>query len=178
MFEQIEALGRPRVLVAPNHFHHMSLPRYRERYPDAWAVAAPGALARLGRKGHAGLRPCADVQPLLPAGTHFLLPEGLKNGEAWLSFDDAGVRTWLVGDAFFNVIRPVTGVFGVAVRLLDVSPGLKLGRTFRWVGIRDTEAYRSFVREAAERERPAKLAFCHGDPLPAADIGERLVEMI
>ena len=46
-FAKVEAFGEPRVLFAPNHFHHMFLARFRERWPGARAVAGGVALGRL-----------------------------------------------------------------------------------------------------------------------------------
>ena len=34
-------MGAPKVLLAPNHFHHVGLPRWIERYPDAIVACAP-----------------------------------------------------------------------------------------------------------------------------------------
>src|SRR5512139_3033840 len=53
----VATAGTPRFLLAPNHFHHLSLARFREQWPDATALAAPRALPRLTGRGHAGLVP-------------------------------------------------------------------------------------------------------------------------
>src|SRR5215470_6123036 len=97
-FARVETLGTPRVLLAPNHFHHLSLARFRARYPEAVAVAAKSALPRLEAKGHRGLRDVMEVEGLLASGSRVLCPEGLRCGETWLSLaDERGQRTLLVG---------------------------------------------------------------------------------
>src|SRR5207237_191820 len=106
-FAQVEALGRPEVLFAPNHFHHLSLPRYVERYPSALAVASSAALPRLRRKGHSTLRPLEESASRLPPGARWLPCAGTRSGEAWLSVPGERGSTLLVADAFFAVTRPV-----------------------------------------------------------------------
>lgn len=164
-FEAVDALGEVRVLVAPNHFHHLSLPRYRERYPNARAVASRGALPRLEKKGHAGLQPLSDAASHLPPDARFIEPEGLKNGEAWLSLPGEGGRTWLVCDAWFHVNRPLTGFPGLILRALRTGPGLCVGATWRMLAVRDRAAYVASARGALDRERPSVIVPSHGDPV-------------
>ena len=42
LFEQIEALGTPTWLIAPNSIHYWYIPDWVERYPDAIVYAVPG----------------------------------------------------------------------------------------------------------------------------------------
>ena len=178
-FSQVEALGTPRVLLAPNHFHHLSLSRFRARYPDAIVVAAKSALPRLQAKGHRGLRDVMEVEGLLPAGGRVLCPEGLRSGEAWLSLaDERGVRTLLVSDAFFHVLRPVKGLAAFFMRRLRTLPGLCIGDTFRWLAVRDRAAYRRWATDVLSREQPRRLAVSHGEILECDDLAQRLVSLV
>lgn len=178
-FSQVEALGVPRVLLAPNHFHHLSLERFRARYPDAIAVAAKSALSRLQAKGHRGLRDVMEVEDLLPAGSRVLCPEGLRSGETWLSLaGENDARTLLVGDAFFHVLRPVKGVPAFFLRRLHTLPGLCIGDTFRWLAVRDRAAYRRWATDVLAREQPRRLAVCHGEILASDDLAQRLISLV
>lgn len=177
-FERIDALGRPGVLLAPNHFHHLGLARFRARYPDALVVAGQGALPRLEAKGHEGVRELAEAEPLLPEGVRLLRCAGVRTGEAWLSFIDEGKRTLLISDAFFNVAAPVTGIAGFMLRRMHAAPGLQLGATFIWLGVRDRAAYCAWVRETLAREAPARLAFSHGEPLEGDDLEAQLTTLL
>lgn len=178
-FSRVEAAGTPRVLFAPNHFHHLSLARFRARYPEAIAVASPSALVRLRAKGHQGLRALADAAPLLPQGARFLACEGLRSGEAWLSFvDDRGRRTLLVGDAFFHVRQRVKGIAGFVLRRLGTLPGLTIGDTFRWLAVSDRQKYRGWATEVIRGEAPRRLAMSHGAVVEQDDLVERLVSLL
>jgi hypothetical protein len=162
-FEKIEKVGAPRVLFAPNHYHHLSLPRFRERYPDARVVAAPGALPRLRAKGHEGLATTGDVR--LPAALRWLVPDGTKSGEAWLAIDGDGGPTWIVCDAFFNEGARLAGLEGHFLRAMKIAPGLCIGGTFTFLCIEDRDAYRAWVLDAIRREEPRRVLFSHGDVL-------------
>ena len=173
----VEAIGRPEILWAPNHFHHLSLPRYRAAWPEALATASPGALARLTRKGHAGLRPVDEASGRLPAGARLLAGPGLKNGEVFLSLPGDGGPTWIVCDAFFNVTVPVTGPMGWFLRATRTTPGLALGQTFRWLAISDERAYRAWLLDTLAAERPRRLIVSHGAPLDGPDTTDRLIAL-
>lgn len=161
----VEAHGRPTLLFAPNHFHHLGLPRFRERWPEARAAAGRLALRRLGARGHATLAATDDVE--LGAGVRWLTPEGTKSGETWLSVDDdpSAGPTWIVCDAFFHEPEPVRGVEGVLLRLTSASPGLCIGKTFTGLCLADKRRYRAWVLDAIAREQPRRVLFSHGQPL-------------
>jgi len=173
-FDRVAAIGEPTILFAPNHFHHLSLARFRERWPNAVAVASDVALPRLRSKGHDGL---ASIGATKLDGARWLACEGTRAGEALVSIDD-GQRTWIACDAFFNVERPVTGVMGLALRALDTTPGLRIGSTFLWMALRDRAAYKKWILARIAEERPTKLFVSHGVAVEGADLPERLARLV
>ena len=98
-FARVEAVGTPRVLLAPNHFHHLSLARFRARYPEVDCRKCEiGEFPRLEAKGHRGLRDVIEVEGLLPSGSRVLCPGGgfapAKPGCPWGSTSAARARFW------------------------------------------------------------------------------------
>jgi hypothetical protein len=162
-FARVEAFGQPRILFAPNHFHHLSLARYRQRWPAARVVAGSVAIPRLQRLGHDTVQHVATVTELLPKGSRWLECAGTRAGETILSLPGDDGPIWIACDAFFNVARPVTGAAGIVLRTLRATPGLAIGDTFKWVAVRDRTAYRSWMLQALERERPTELWMSHGE---------------
>jgi hypothetical protein len=175
---RVAAIGEPRVLFAPNHFHHVGLQRFRARFPRAIAVATAGATPRLRGKGHDGLQGLSETIQLLPSGARWLECEGTKNGEAWLSLPGAAGRIWIVCDAFFHMTRAVTGAMGLGLRALGVGMGLRVSRSFRWVGVASRPTYCRWALAAIDREQPRTIFGSHGEPLTAADLPERLADAI
>jgi len=176
-FERVLAVGEPRVLFAPNYFHHLSLARFRERWPEARVVAGRAAVPRLRRLGYTYVEPVDDQVPL-PAGGRLLECEGTKAGETLVSLPGPRGRTWIVCDAFFHVTRPVTGAMGLALRATKATPGLAIGQTFLWLALKDRRRYRQWATETIEHERPTALWLSHGDTVEGDDLPERLVGLV
>jgi len=174
--ELASQLGAPRVLLAPNHFHNLSLTKYAELFPDAVTVAGDGARPRLAKKGHAHVRDLGSAT--LPSHVRLLPCEGLKTGETWLVVEHEGHRTLVVCDAFFNVDGACTGFEGFMLRRLRTVGGLRLGRTFGWLAVSDKKAYRKWACETLERERPTTMAFSHGAPLRDEHGWKRCIELV
>lgn len=168
----VERVGAPRVLVAPNHYHHLSLDRFGAMWPEAIKVASDDARPRLAKQGRTGLQPLSSAS--LPDGVRLLPAPGTKTGETWLLVED----TLVVCDAFFHVPGPLSGAMGLALKALRTAPGLCLGRTFVWLGMKDRAAYRAWAREVLEREKPKVIAFSHGAPLRDPDGWKRCAELV
>lgn len=173
--EKVTSLGTPRLLFAPNHYHHRSLGRYVARFSSATSVASRQAIPRLVAQTSLAIQPLDEVP--LPAGMRWLVPDGTKNGEAWLAVDEDDGTTWIVCDAFFNEERPLVGVEGAFLRLLKIAPGLCVGATFTLLCLSDKPRYRAWVQDALERERPRRILFSHGSPLDA-DATPKLAERL
>jgi hypothetical protein len=176
-FAKVEAFGEPRLLFAPNHFHHLSLARFRERWPDAIAVAGGLALPRLRRLGHEAVARVDEAAAALPQGARWLECAGTRAGETFLSLPIEGRRAWVVCDAFFNIGR-VTGPVGLVMRSLKGGPGLSIGQTFNWVALKDRATYRAWILDALERERPTELWMSHGETVTRDDLPEVLAELV
>ncbi|MBM4369909.1 MAG: hypothetical protein FJ102_27110, partial [Deltaproteobacteria bacterium] len=96
---ELEALGQPTVLLAPNHFHNLGLRGFSERFPGAVAVSTPLARPRLLAKSGVATGGLEALAERLPAGVSVVVPPGTKQGECWLRFDTPSGVAWLVTDA-------------------------------------------------------------------------------
>ncbi|MBX3232254.1 MAG: hypothetical protein KIT84_18925 [Labilithrix sp.] len=166
-FDELRALGDVRWLLAPNHYHHVGIPAYREAFPAARVIASATAARRLRAKGHE-VTTLDTAGVALPGGASFLVGEGTKNGETFVSWPTPEGRVWLVCDAFFNV-PSLTRASGAILRALRTGPGLAIGQTFCWVGVGEKKVYRAWLEGALEREPPKQLLFSHGAPLVLAE---------
>lgn len=173
-YETIEKHGTPEILLAPNSFHHLSLPRYRERYPEARVVAARRALPRLSEKGNKGLEAVEDLQAELPEGMRLLVCEGTKTGETIVSVPSDSGRTWIVCDAFFNVAGPIKGAQATLLKLLKTAPGFSIGTTFWLLALKNTQAYLQWLKARLDEDQPTRMLFSHGEPLEGEDLPERI----
>jgi len=176
VFDQVEAHGTPRLLVIPNHFHNLAIRRFRERYPEARVVAHTEALPRLRRKGHERIDSIETARDQLSPHLELVTPEGTKNGEIWLL--ERGAKPELaIGDAFFNLSGPLTGLVGWFMRVAKGAPGLCIGQTYRWVGLQDEPLYKRWLIEWVQREQPQTIHFCHGVALTGPGTPKALIEL-
>lgn len=170
----LEQLGPVRVLLAPNSFHHLGLPEYHERFPEAALVASAPAAARIGKKTGLEFQPLDEAAAALPEGVTVLEPPGLKTGEVWLRVETSRGLAWVVTDAFFNLEDNPTGGMGLACRLLAVTPGLRVSRTYTMLAVADKAEHRAWLYQQLERDRPRLLIPAHGRVLEADDLADRL----
>jgi glyoxylase-like metal-dependent hydrolase (beta-lactamase superfamily II) len=174
---QLRALGEPRFLLAPNHFHHLGLGEHLSRYPAATVVASGVARPRLSARVSAQVGELAPLRAALPAHAELLEPPGLKNGEVWLSVRTRRGLALVVSDAFFNLPQHVGGLIGLFCRLTGVTAGLRIGGTFLLVGIGDRPAYRTWLKARLEAAPPRILVPGHGEVVEDEGLGQRLLEL-
>jgi hypothetical protein len=165
-FAQIEKHGTPEVLFAPNAYHHVSLEKFRARWPDAIACASAHSLERLTKKGHPGLRDAATAP--LPTDGKLLVAESA--GETFLKVSDE----LLVCDAFANFTRPITGIVGLAMKLFHVTGGVAIGSPFKHFIVSDRAKYKAWLLSMLDREQPKTIHFSHGEPITGPDVVHRL----
>jgi hypothetical protein len=182
-FEAVEALGRPTVFVAPNHYHHMSLKRFRERWPDVPAIASPTAQGRLARLGYDGLVAPGMANDVL-GDVHAVACEGTKSGELWLTFSGASNEsskeetTLVCCDAFFNVSAGLDWPASWIMQALRSYRGLSLGRTYGWFAVGDAPTYVRWATSRLEALAPTRLVVSHGDAVSDEALASRLMKLI
>ena len=176
VLDRIAKVGRVGWLIAPNHFHHLSLAAFRARFPDARVVASERAIVRLGSQGHRDLR--AIERETLPAGVSAHVAEGTRSGETFLSYVHEGKKTLVVCDAFFHVNTPVRGLVGAFLHASKTTPGLKVGRTFKYMALSDVRAYRRWAEQTICAIAPDRVLFSHGEPLEGAGVSDALLRAI
>lgn len=176
--EALLAVGRPAILLAPNHYHHLGLSEFRERYPGARCVCSEIARPRLARQGPHVFEPLGALAALLPDEARLLEPPGTRNGEVWLEVDTADGPVWVVCDAFFNVPRHPRGAIGLFCRLTGTTPGLRIGATWKWLALRDRARYAAWVLERLRDRPPAGLIVSHGVAAGGPELAARMIDLV
>jgi len=174
---ELAAIGRPAFAIAPNHFHNLGLGEYADAYPGVAIVSSPTAARRLKHRCRRDVHDLSLLRGALPAHLSLLVPPGTRAGELWLSIESAAGRAWAVGDAFFNVARTPRTPIGLLLWILGISPGLRIGASFRWL-VRDRAGYARWLLDAIATQRPTTLIPCHGDILSDAQLPDRLTRLV
>ncbi len=176
--EAILGVGRPSVLLAPNHYHNLGLPEFAERYPGVRCVCSETARPRLVRQTGLTFEGLPTLATQLPDAAAILAPPGTRNGEVFLTVEGDAGPVWIVCDAFFNVPKHPTGSIGFFTQLFGVTAGLRIGQPFKWIGLRDRAAYAQWILARLHETPPAVLIPSHGVPMQGPDLGARLIALV
>ncbi len=176
--QSLAELGKPALLVAPNHFHYLGLREYLDRHgPDCRTVCSEVASPRIAARSRCQLHPLSALTERLPEHIEVLEPPGLKTGEVWLRIRTGEGMAWVVSDAFFTLARVPRGAMGWFCRLTGTAPGIRIGRTFTTLAVARGGAYRDWLVQAIDRDRPAILIPSHGEIISDAELPSRLREL-
>ena len=172
---EVDRLGKPHFLLAPNAFHNGGIRTWKARYPDVTVVAHPRALKRL-RKQVPGVtfEDLAPLEAALPEGMRVFGPPMAKQGETWVSAKTKDGVAWFVTDAILNESRLPPAPLGLLAWLIGFRVGLMTNPLFKRFFLKDKAAYKAWVAGELDRDRPTLFVPSHGDLLRGADVIERL----
>jgi glyoxylase-like metal-dependent hydrolase (beta-lactamase superfamily II) len=174
-FEQLAKWGTPRFLLAPNHFHNGGIATWKARFPQATVVAHERALPRLRKKvPGVELQDLSALQAALPEGVRLFSPPMAKQGETWVSVKTTEGTAWLVTDGILNETRLPGGPLGLLLRVFGFRTELLTNPFFKRFFLTDKAAYKVWVREELERDRPTLFVPSHGAVLRGPDVADRL----
>ena len=175
---ELKQIGLPRFLLVSNHYHTLGVDDFVSRYPSVRVLCSKVAKQRLTHKLQNPLRHLDTAQEYLPSELQILEPAGTKTGEVWLELQKNNAYAWVVADAFFNLFNHPRGLMNLPARLTQVTAGLQLGKTFRWLAIRDRTAYKHWFERAVTRATPMLLVPAHGDVLQDTELARRLLTLV
>lgn len=152
----LEALGRPAVMVVPHPLHTMDASFYRERYPDIRVIALPDAAARL-RGVSIDAPPEEGIGEL---GLRCHVAPGMRYTEVVLELPVDGGRALLFTDLVTRGRAP-----SLLLRLLGPPGEMGLPRLVKLRQIKDKPAIRGFFDRLADGDELRLLLCSHGPPI-------------
>ena len=130
-FADLNAFGKVAAVVAPNGFHYLGQPQWKERFGDARFFAPPAAVERISNKSKVTMPEFEDI-----AGLSELLGDDVgvrpaphtKCGEAWAwARTSDGGFAWYGSDVFNNMPEfRGPWLFKLAMKLTGSIPGYKM----------------------------------------------------
>lgn len=160
---QVEALGKPRVLIVPNRFHRHDASRFKERYPEIRVLAPKPAREQVEKV----IDVWADCEEVLPTmGTECLVPTGLKSGELVYRVPcDDGRHGLVFCDALFNH-ADLPGLSGWFFKRITRSTGhFGITGLGRMLMLEDGPAFAGFLRALADERSLAAISVAHGEAI-------------
>jgi hypothetical protein len=163
---EIEAWGKPTVLLVPSGYHRIDPARFKERYPQLKIYAPKGSAQRVAEK--VAVDGTFDD---LPQNDEVAIEriEGIRDAEAAVRVTSDDGVSLLLCDAVFNMKhRP--GFSGLVLRMVGSSGGPKVTNIFRLAVLKDKEAFRESLKRLASIPNVKRVLVQHEDPLDAATL--------
>lgn len=173
------ALGSVRALVASNAFHHLGLPAWKARFPDAPVFAPAQSIGRVAAKtGLTGIRPLSEAAAICGERVTLTDMPHYKTGEVLVRIRGADGVAWYVTDVILNLPGlPTHPIARFAFRVTRSAPGLRMNRLAPLFMVKDRPALWRWLRDEVDREPPRWLIPAHGDVVDLSATPTRLRDL-
>ena len=169
-FEDLQRHGPVRALVASNAFHHMGIPEWKRRFPDAAVFAPAQSIARVERQTRLqGIRPLAEAAAIAGPRMELIDMPHYKTGEVLVRIRTDRGLVWYVTDVIMNMpTLPANFIVKLLFKWTGSAPGLKYNNVAPLFMMKDKKALRRWFAEEYRKAPPRWLIPSHGD---IADFG-------
>jgi hypothetical protein len=158
----VEAWGRPAVLLVPNAYHRLDAPAYLARYPDLTVFCPSGSRAKVEEV----VRIDGDYDDFVGDARLALEHlDGVGKVEGVITVRSDSGSTLVFNDAVFNMPHG-RGVPGFIFRHLTGSTGgPRVTRLFRVLAVKDKPALRAHLARLAETPDLKRIVVSHHLPI-------------
>lgn len=165
VFDDLARFGDVRALVASNAFHHLGVPEWKARFPQAGLFAPAQSVARVARRSKLeGIRPIAEAASIAGPDVELIDMPHYKTGEVLVRIRTARGLVWYVTDVIMNLPSlPSNPIVKLMFALSRSGPGLRFNNVAPLFMVRDKAALRAWLVQEFAKEPPAWLIATHGD---------------
>ena len=165
VFGDLSRYGPVTALVASNAFHHMGIPEWKKRFPDAAVYAPVQSIARVERKTKlTGIRPVAEASSAAAPRLELIDMPHYKTGEALARIRSGRGLVWYITDFALNMPKlPAHLVARLLFGLSGSAPGLKFNNIGSLFMVRDKAALKRWLAAKFDENPPRWLIATHGN---------------
>ncbi|HVN35314.1 MAG TPA: hypothetical protein VMU96_08670 [Casimicrobiaceae bacterium] len=165
VFGDLARYGPVRALVAPNAFHHLGIPEWKARFPDAAIFAPAQSIARVERQTSlAGIHPVAEAGSITGPALELIDMPHYKTGEVLVRITTERGIVWYVTDVIMNMPElPRHPIAKLVFRASGSAPGPRFNNIAPLFMMRDRAALRRWLCEEFRRAPPTWMIAAHGD---------------
>jgi len=164
VFDELQSYGPVRALVATNAFHHLGIPKWKARFPDAQVFAPAQAVARVSQKTGLAVRPLAEAAEIAGGGLDLVDMPHYKTGELLLKIDTPRGLAWYVTDVIMNLRElPANPIARIMFKLSRSAPGLRFNNIAPVFMMSDKRALRRWLADEWLKSPPRWLIPAHGE---------------
>lgn len=179
-FAELERYGRPSVILAPNPFHHLGIPEWTKRYPEAKRFASGATAARIAKKypGVPAFEPLSKLGQVCPTDVIVLEPPGMRVPDVMLRVATPSGWLWSFNDTVMNIPKLPGGFFGKLMQWTNSGPGFKVARFFTMFGVKEKKRFKDWWLGELKQATPSKVVVGHGAPVLDASIAQQMPDMV
>ena len=155
LMKEIEAFGRPKVLVVPSGFHRLDAKVFKQRYPEVKVMCPAGARGKVEQVVRVDAT--YDGQPFDEDVRIYHL-DGTKDREGVLEVKSEGGTTVVLNDAVNNLPK-MGGLFGF---LLSPTGRPCVPRIARWTMVKDKAKVKAALEAVAATANLKRVIVSHG----------------
>jgi hypothetical protein len=160
---QLDALGKPSIMIVPHGGHRMDAPFYKARYPEIRVVAPSAARAKIEQVIKVD---ATSEEALSSLGVRVHALDGWRHGELAYEMDTPAGKLLVASDVLANADAPPgLGGWFVAKIAGGVSGRLGVPRIMRVSMLKDKEAARASLQKLAAMADVKLLTVSHGNAL-------------
>ena len=165
VFDDLAKYGRVAALVASNAYHHLGIPEWKRRFPDAAIFAPAQSIARVERKTKlAHIRPLSAAVPIAGPNVDLIDMPHYRSGEALVRVRTARGLAWYVTDFMMNMQElPANPIAKLMFRLSGSAPGLKFNNIAPLFMVKDKAALKRWLAAEFEKAPPQWIIVTHGE---------------
>jgi hypothetical protein len=169
-FGDLLPYGKVVALVASNAFHHLGIPEWKRRFPDAAIYAPLQSIARVERKMRfSGVRPLEDASSIAGPRVELIDMPHYKTGEALAKLHTSRGLAWYVTDFMMNMRKlPANPIAKLVFTLSNSAPGLKFNNLTPLFMVKDKAALKRWLAQEFDEAPPQWIIPAHGDVVEAA----------
>ncbi|HEX3594302.1 MAG TPA: hypothetical protein VHU80_04350 [Polyangiaceae bacterium] len=179
-FAEIEKHGRPAAIVAPNAYHHLGIPEWSRRYPEAKLYASSSAARRIAKKypDARAFQSLSDLATVLPSDVVVLEPPGMRIPDVMARVATPSGWLWSMNDTVMNIPQLPAGFFGKVMKWTDSGPGFKVARFFTMMALKEKRRFKEWWLEELGKAPPSKVTTGHGAPVLDSSVAAKLPDMV
>lgn len=164
-FNELASHGPVRALIATNAFHHMGIPEWKERFPDAEIYAPAQSIARVeGKTKLHGILPVGRANGIAGPHLEFVDMPFYRTGEALIKIRTGRGLAWHVTDIILNITElPKPWLIRFLFKISGSGPGLCYNNIGPRFMVRDLPALKKWLAEEYAKDRPRWLSVSHGE---------------
>lgn len=174
--DDLKAFGEVSTVIAPNGFHHLGLPEWKKRYPDARFLAAAESAMRIQKKNPDAptLEPLSLMETRSGEDVGVTEVPNTKVGETWAWVRTGRGYVFFCSDVLANMPALPKGLVGkMLFKLSGSGPGFKVFHLALKFYVNDKQDTLNRFRADVAAHPPSVIVFGHGATMEGADLAEK-----